>query len=156
LTLLLGLALVAVMPEHGFHPTPRHERSSWHQMGDTLRGGARLVRRSPVLLTILGVGLFYGLYSEAVDRLSDAHFLLDIGFPTLGHFTPVIWLGAIDAAATLLSIALTEFVKRRVDAASHAAVARMLFLATALMVVGLIVFGLAGSFVVAVASLLGF
>src|SRR5262249_29775175 len=156
ITLLLSLALIAVMPEHGFHPTPREERSSWHQMGDTLRGGARLVRRSPVLLTILGVGLFYGLYSEAVDRLSEAHFLLDIGFPAFGRLTPVIWLGAIDAVATLLSIGLTEIVKRRVDAASHTAVARTLFLATALMVAGLVLFGLAGSFAVAVIAFLGF
>jgi MFS transporter, DHA3 family, tetracycline resistance protein len=156
LTLLLGCTLIATMPEHGFRPTPQEERSSWHQMGDALQGGARLVRRSPVLLTILSVGLFYGLYSEAVDRLSEAHFLLDTGFPALGRLTPVIWLGALDAVATLLSIGLTEIVKRRVDTASHTAVARTLFLSTAGMVVGLLVFGLAGSFAVAALAFLGF
>src|SRR5262249_14871651 len=156
ITLLLGVALIAFMPEHGFRPTPRDERSSWHQMGDTLRGGTRLVRGNPVLLTILGVGLFYGLYSEAVDRLSDAHYLLDIGFPSLGGLTPVIWLGGIDATATLLSIGLTEIVKRRVDAASHIAVARILFLSTPLTVIGLVLFGLADSFAVATLAFLGF
>jgi DHA3 family tetracycline resistance protein-like MFS transporter len=152
----LGVVLIPLMSERGFRPTPREERSSWRQMGDTLRGSGRLVRRSPVLLTILGIGLFYGLYNEAVDRLWETHFLKDIGFPTLGGVTPVVWLGAIDAAAVLLSLAAMEVVRRRVDAASHVAVARALFVMTGLMVFCLVAFGLAATFALGVAAYLGF
>lgn len=153
---VIGLALIPLMPEHGFSRGSGETRSSWREIGQTLRTSGRLVRRSPVLLSILGIGLFYGLYSEAVDRLWQPHFLLEVGFPLLAGLTPVIWLGAIDATATILSIGATEIVKRRVDTVSHAAVARALFLMTAGMVVSLVVFGLAGSFAVAAVSFLIF
>jgi DHA3 family tetracycline resistance protein-like MFS transporter len=155
----VGMALIPLMPERGFaraRDAGGEARSSWGEIGATLRTSGRLVRRSPVLLTILGIGLFYGLYSEAVDRLWQPHFLLDVGFPALAGLTPVIWLGAIDAAATILSLGATQIVKRRVDTASHAAVARALLIMTAGMVVSLVVFGLAGSFAVAAVAFLVF
>jgi DHA3 family tetracycline resistance protein-like MFS transporter len=68
----------------------------------------------------------------------------------------VIWLGAIDAAATILSLVATQIVKRRVDTSSHAAVARALMIMTVGMVASLVVFGLAGGFAVAVAAFLVF
>ena len=152
----VGLVLIPLMPERGFTRKRGEARSSWGQIGATLRTSSGLVRQSPVLLTILGIGLFYGLYSEAVDRLWEPHFLLDVGFPALAGLTPVIWLGAIDAAATILSLVATQIVKRRVDTSSHAAVARALLIMTVGMVASLVVFGLAGSFAVAVVAFLVF
>ncbi len=150
----VGLALIPLMPERS---AGRGEaRSSWGEIGAVVRTSGGLVRHSPVLLSILGIGLFYGLYSEAVDRLWEPHFLLDVGFPALGGLTPVIWLGAIDISATLLSLGATEIVKRRVDAASHTDVARALLWMTAGMVASLVVFGLAGSFAVAAVAFLVF
>lgn len=149
-----GAALLFFMPETGFQPTPRAERSSWGQMGDTLRSGVRLVRVRPALLTILGIGLFYGLYSEGYDRLANAHFLVDLRFPPLvglsGQRNQVVWFGVMALASMPLTLAATEFVRRRVNLASHRGIAGALSVLTALLSASVIAFGLAGNFYLAV------
>jgi DHA3 family tetracycline resistance protein-like MFS transporter len=150
LFLALAVFLMLFMPETGFKPTPREERSSRQQMGHTLRSGIRLVRVRPILLTILGIGLFYGLYSEGLDRLWTPHLLQNFTLPTIGNFQPVVWIGTIDLVLGLLGIVATQLVIKRVDMTSHTAVARASFLFSALLVASLFGFALAGSFVVAV------
>lgn len=149
-----GAALLFIMPETGFKPTPRSERSSWGQMGDTLRAGVRLVRLRPALLTILGIGLFFGLYSEGYDRLADAHFLQDLRFPPLvgltGQRNQVAWFGVMALASMPLTLAATELVRRRVNLASHRGIAGALCVLNALLCASVIAFGLAGNFYLAV------
>ncbi len=153
-TVGMGAALLVIMPETGFRPTPRAERSSWGQMGDTLRAGVRLVRVRPALLTILGIGLFFGLYSEGYDRLADAHFLVDLRFPSLaglsGQRNQVVWFGVMALASMPLTLAATELVRRRVNLASHRGIAGALSVLTALLSASVIAFGLAGNFALAV------
>ena len=153
-TVGMGAALLLIMPETGFRPTPRAERSSWGQMGDTLRSGVRLVRVRPALLTILGIGLFFGLYSEGYDRLADAHFLVNMHFPPLaglsGQRNQVVWFGVMALASMPLTLAATEFVRRRVNLASHRGIAGALSVLTALLSASVIAFGLAGNFYLAV------
>lgn len=150
----LGVYLVFRMPEHAFHPTPREERGSWQAMGDTLRDGTRLVRGRPLLLTILGITAFFGMTSEGIDRLWQAHFLRDLTLPALAGLKPVVWFGVIAGATALLGIGATEVVKRRLDTRDHSVVTRLLLVITALRVAGVVAFGLAGSFPLAVATFL--
>lgn len=152
LMVALGVLLVFIMPEQSYrHTKPGSERASWRELGATLRQGVSLVRTRPALLAILGVGLFLGLYSEGYDRLGDAHFLKDLTFPPLGHFSYVVWFGIFDMGGTLLSLVATEMVRRRVDLASARAVARALVGMTALLSASVIAFGLAPGFGLAVA-----
>jgi DHA3 family tetracycline resistance protein-like MFS transporter len=144
------------MPETGFRPAPKEERHSWREMGNTFRGGIRVVRRSTVLITILCIGLFYGLYSEGFDRLSTAHLLADFTFPSLGQLQPVVWFGIFSAAETLLSLGVTEIVKRRVDTNNQKVVIRALFVVNTMMIVSVLAFALAGNFYLAVIAFLGF
>ncbi len=97
LIVVLGVILALVMPETGFTPTPRQERSTWENMLHTFRAGMAVVRKRPALLTILGIGLFYGLYSEGFDRLWTKHMVDGIGFPAIGALQPVVWLGLMRA-----------------------------------------------------------
>lgn len=153
----LGIAAAFLMPETGFHPLEPAEvvsRNAWHAMTETVRQSGRLVRRSPILLTLLGVSAFYGMSSEGFDRLWEAHILLDVHLPALGALNPVLWFSIILIAAQLLGIASNEVARRRVDTQSHVAVARALFGINALLVVVVIVFGLAVSFPLAVAAYL--
>ncbi|HEX5548735.1 MAG TPA: hypothetical protein VFX24_15090, partial [Ktedonobacterales bacterium] len=120
----------------------------------TLRQSGRLVRRSPILLTLLGVAAFYGMSSEGFDRLWEAHILLDVHLPPLGQLNPVLWFSIILIAAQLLSIASTELARRQVNTRNHVSVARALFAINALLIVVVIVFGLAVSFPLAVAAYL--
>lgn len=104
-TILLALFFALTMPETGFAPLPREERGSFAQMAHTGRQGARLVRARPTLLAILGIAAFAGMWSEGFDRLWQAHFLRDVGLPSLGGLDPVVWFGVFGAGTILLSIA---------------------------------------------------
>jgi len=152
LFIALSGVLALVMPERHFTPIPRDERTSWQQMGHTLRAGVRLVRLRPVLLTILGIGAFYGMFSEGFDRLWQYHLLRHVTFPTLGGLKVVVWFGIIQAGATLINVGATEVVRRRVDTTSHHAVAWALFGLDSLMVVGVVGFAVAGQFALALAA----
>ena len=156
LSVLLAGFLLLFMPEGSFRPAPKEARKSWGELANTFRNGTRVVRRSSVLITILFVGLFYGLYSEGFDRLSTAHLLADFTFPTLGQLKPVVWFGLFAAAETVLSLGVSELVKRRVDTSNQKVVIRALFIINSMMIVGVLVFGLAGNFYIAVAAYLGF
>jgi DHA3 family tetracycline resistance protein-like MFS transporter len=151
----VALAALAVflMPEDGFQRVPREERSnSWIEMATTLRRGGRVVRHSPLLLTILSIAIFSGMASEGFDRLWEAHFLADIHLPALANFNPVVWFGVITVGAELLGIGTTEAIRRFAATDTHAGAARALFAINALLVVGVASFGLAGSFPLAVGA----
>lgn len=155
-TLSIAAALILLMPESDFRRMTGAgvdaERPGFRRMAATAREGVRLVRLRPALASILAVGLFFGLYSEAYDRLQEAHFLADLQFPPLGHLSYVVWFGVIDAGAGLLALGATEVVRRRVDLANHRAIGRALVGMTAVLSLEVIVFGLAGSFWLAVAA----
>ncbi|MCA1667602.1 MAG: hypothetical protein LC793_09490, partial [Thermomicrobia bacterium] len=145
--------LVVVMPEHGFTPTPRAERTTWQVMGGQLKSGVSLVRRSHVLLTILGIMAFSGAATESYDRLSTDHFLTNFAFPTFAGWKPVVWLGIFSIVGRLVNIGAFEIIRRRLDTNSHRAVARALTISTALLVVCYLGFALAGNLaLVAIAS----
>jgi DHA3 family tetracycline resistance protein-like MFS transporter len=153
LFIALGLFLLMVMPEHGFAPTPAENHTSWQAMAQTMREGIQVVRRRPVLLTILTIGVIYGMFSEGLDRLWTAHLLNNFTLPTIGQFEPVVWFGNIDGVAILLSIGITEITRRRLDTNSHRSIAQTLFAINALLLTGVIAFGLANNFTLALACL---
>lgn len=151
--LALSIGLAFVMPERNFKPAAHDAagdiRSHLRAMVGTLRASVRLVRIHPALLTIFGIGLFYGLYSEGYDRLSPAHLLQDLTLPTFGNLQSVAWIAVIKATGTLATLAATEVVKRRLNTQNTAHVTQALFGLSALLVGGLVGFALAGHFVVA-------
>ncbi len=155
LYLVMGVVLIVVMPEHGFTPTPRAERTTWQVMGGQLKSGVSLVRRSHVLLTILGIMAFGGAATESYDRLSTDHFLTDFTFPTFHDWKPVVWLGIFSIIGRLWNISIFEVVRRRLDTNSHRAVARALTVSTVLLVVCYLGFALAGNLALAVIASTG-
>jgi hypothetical protein len=95
----LAVLLLVVMPEHGFKPMPREDRSSWQALGEATRSGVCLIRQRPILLTFLGITAFSGLFSEGYDRLWTTHLLQDFSMPTLGPLKPVVWFGIISVGS---------------------------------------------------------
>ena len=150
----LAVFLALLMPERGFAPTPQPERNSFQKMGATFVGGAKIVRGSLALLTILAVIIFRGAASEAYDRLLQPHFLVNFTFPALGGFDTIIWFGIISATGKVLTIGATALVDRRVDIASHRGAARLVVLLNGLQLVATVAVGLATNFGVAVAAYL--
>jgi DHA3 family tetracycline resistance protein-like MFS transporter len=154
LYLALGVFLICCMPERGFQPTPREERGSWRAMFGTLREGAHVVRRSPILLSLIGVSLVAGAASEGFDRLWEAHLLTNFDLPHLGALDPVVWFGIINAGTEIASLVVAALFQRRLDAASQrtAATARALLWLSVISIIGAIVFALAGHFAVALVA----
>ena len=140
------------MPETTFTPLPREERGSFAQMRHTGAHGARLVRARPALLAILGIAAFAGMWSEGYDRLWQAHFIRDVGLPSLGGLDPVVWFGVFGAGTILLSIAVAHPLGKRLEHSSLQRLATTLFWLDASLLVSALVFGLAGLFWVALVA----
>lgn len=150
LHIVLALFLALVMPETGFQPAPRESRSAAGQMSATLRAGVRLVRRRPVLAAILGIGFFYGLYSEGFDRLWTAHLLESFTLPDFGGLQPVAWMGLLSLIGGLLAAGAAQIIIKRLDMSDTPALARAAFGLAGLLALALFGFAAVGSFAGAV------
>ena len=151
LTIGEAVLYALVMPETGFKPLPRGERSSFGQMAHTGREGVRLVRARPTLLAVLGIAAFAGMWSEGFDRLWQAHFL-EIGLPGIGGLDPIVWFGIFGAGTTLLAIAVAHPIGRRLKEGDRESMVRMVLWLDAILLVSAVAFGLAGVFWVAVVA----
>jgi len=145
---MLGLALflALVMPETGFQPRRRPERSYAAMMFDTARETRQLTRRQPILWVLLAIAFFYGLYSEGLDRLSTAHIVQGLGLPTIVTWQPLVWIGLIRVAHNGLALLATEATRRRVDTTRSAALTRVLATNAALIVLAVAGFAITRSF----------
>lgn len=143
LLVVLGILLALFMPETGFKPAPRSERTTWGRMAATFREGFALVRTRPMLGRILAVGLFYGLFSEAWDRLWQAHLLETFNIGAFTWVTPVVFVAGLRLLSIALSVTVTEYLRRRLDTSNVRHITANMFAMTCVMVVGLIVYGVA-------------
>ena len=148
--ILIGLTLVIIMPETGFHPTPREDRNTWEHMWHTFKQGLQVVRGKPRLMSIVGVGLFYGIYSEGFDRLWVKHFLNTFELPILFGNNQVTFFAALRVTGTLLTILAMRFVQKRVDTSSPLAIGRAMLIVTGLISAVLIGFALSPLFLLSV------
>lgn len=149
--LLVAGSLVLFMPETGFQRVPEAERETWAAMRATLRHGARLVRRSRVLMALFGAVFFIGAFSEAFDRLWEALILANFEFPSFPDWPIVVWFGVIDAVAMLLSVVAAGAIRKRITAGSIAHIPAALMTLALVLSITVIGLGLAGQFAVAVA-----
>ncbi len=102
--LLMGVVLIFIMPETGFHPTPKEDRNNWQHMWHTFNEGVKAVRVRPRLMTVLGVGFFYGLYSEGFDRLWVKHLLDNFEIPVIFGNNQLAFFAVLRIAAAVLTI----------------------------------------------------
>ena len=140
--ILIGVALVAIMPDTGFHPTPREDRNSWQHMWHTFSQGVNVVRSKPRLMSVVGVGLFYGIYSEGFDRLWVKHLLDTFELPVVFGNNQVAFFAALRIAATVVTLFAVRFVEKRVDTGSPLAIGRAMLIVTGFISVSLIGFAL--------------
>jgi DHA3 family tetracycline resistance protein-like MFS transporter len=150
LMIVLALFLSFAMTESGFSPEPVEQRTPWDLMLKTVGDARRLIRRQPVLLALLAIGFFYGLYSEGFDRLWAAHLLENFTLPGIDAVEPVIWFGLIRAVSLVASLAATEVARRSVDTSQALPIVRVLLFNAAGVVLALLGFALAQNFWVAI------
>ena len=152
LFVVLGLALALVMPERGFAPAEREGLGAVRSMGRTAAAGARLIRARPLLLLMVGIAFFGGMWSEGLDRLWEAHFLVSVGVPGLAGLDSVVWFGVLAAGSLVLAIAVAKPLVKRLEALGPQGTVRILFALDVAMIVGTVGFALAGSFMLAVGA----
>ena len=147
--IMIGVVLIFIMPETGFHPTPQEDRNTWQHMWHTFNEGVKAVRARPRLITILGIGLFYGLYSEGFDRLWVKHLLDNFDIPVLFGNNQVAFFAALRIVASILTIFAIRFVEKRVDSGSPLAIGRAMMIVTGLIATTMIGFALSPILVLA-------
>jgi DHA3 family tetracycline resistance protein-like MFS transporter len=149
----LGVYLFFAMTEAGYHAIPREARGSLAGMAAGARSSIKSVRSRPLILTILAITVVLGLSSEGVDRLYQVHMLRDVGLPSFGGLSPVFWFGLISAGASLIGIATTWVIRRKLDLENHSHVTRFLFVFTAVRALALGGFALASNLYFAIACI---
>ncbi len=138
----IGVILAIIMPETGFHPTPREDRTTWGHMWHTFKQGVDTVRAKPRLMNIVFIGLFYGIYSEGFDRLWVKHLLDTFELPIIFGNNQVAFFAALRVAGTILTIFVVRFVEKRVDSSSSLAIGRAVLIVTAGISVAMLGFAL--------------
>ena len=150
---ILALFLILFMPENSFKPASAEDREGWRKMSRTFREGVRVVRSSQILMLMMAIALIYGLASEGLDRLWEAHMLANFIFPAEGVLEPIVWFGLINIVQMLLTIIITELIRRFVKVENQLIAVRLLLIMNILIVAGLVVFGLAPGFIIAISSI---
>ena len=146
----LGVVLLLFMPETGFHPTRREDRNSFQHMGDIFQKGIAAVRSRPVLLSVLGIGLIYGLYSEGWDRLWVKYLVDHFTLPSIFGMNEVAFFGFLRAAGMLSSIVVTRQVEKRLDASHAPSIARAMLLITVLLSAAILTFAFSPALAISV------
>ncbi|HEY1351156.1 MAG TPA: MFS transporter [Ktedonobacteraceae bacterium] len=149
LLILLSLLLPLITPEEHFQPVGRAERNSWQSIQRQFLAAGQAIRLNPLLISLFGESLCLGLASEGFDRLNQAYFLQNFSFPSFWALTPVIWFGIMSAASSLLSIAVSEIVNRRINMQKMRAIILTLLAIDLVLMVGIVIFALAGNFFLA-------
>jgi hypothetical protein len=144
------------MPEDGHRSARREGEALWSAMSGSLRSGIRAVRGSEILVTILGVELFWGAGSEGFDRLWTAHIIRDVHLPLAGTLKPVTWFALLAIAGAAIGYGVNRLLAPHVNrlAADAHTMARVLAGLNLLYLAVTAVFALTGSFVLAVIFLL--
>lgn len=151
----LGLFSIFFMDEKNYRQVEESDRSSWHQMKFTFSAGIDLVRASPVLLTILAIAFFEGMFSEGFDRLNAPFLIESFEFPLVAGMDSIIWWGLMGAGATIGAFLALECVRRFVDTSNYRRVVLILSFASALLVLSVMAFALSGNFYFAIVCYFG-
>jgi DHA3 family tetracycline resistance protein-like MFS transporter len=155
LTVLCGVIAALWMPETGFTRRPHDPAAKkLSELAQTAGDSLRFVRARHVLLLVLAIAFFSGMSSEAFDRLWEAHFIRDVGLPSLWSLDPVVWFGIFGVAIYAIGFVASTYLIKRFTDAKPETLARLLFGMTAALMVSEIVFGLAGTLYLALCALL--
>jgi DHA3 family tetracycline resistance protein-like MFS transporter len=154
ITILCGVAALVAMPETGFRRRAQEDRgSAWHELRTTAVTGGRYVRMQPVLVLVLAIWFFAGMSTETLDRLWEAHFIRDIGLPSLFSLDPVVWFVLFSIPLMPLAYFGAGIMMKRFEHAEASRLVRALLCLTSVMMVGQLAFGLAGGIALAYGSL---
>ena len=144
LMISLALFLATYMPETGFAPTAQDERNTFGKMRGTFSQGLGHVRSRPSLRLIMWIGLFFGLYAEGADRLTEAHILRNFTLPF--GWSPVVWFLIMSISISVVGYVVNEVIRHRVDINDLQKSLQLQFIVNALLMAIITLFALAPNF----------
>jgi len=146
----IGLFLLVFMPENGFKPARPEDRNSFQHMADIFNKGFNIVRSRPALMSVLGIGFIYGLYSEGWDRLWVKYLVDNFTLPSILGMNQVAFFGFLRAGGMLLSILATRQVEKRLDANHAPSIARAMLWITVLLSAAILTFAFSPALAISV------
>ncbi len=147
-----GFFLALFMPENEFTPVGSESRQSWYTMKETLIKGFKLMRSQNVLMIFIAIAFFVGLYSEGFDRLGEAHLLANFTFPFPKMMDTVTWFGILRLGTILLTLGISEVVKRKITANPNLIYTQLLQIIYGVIITCLIIFARTNQFFIAIAA----
>jgi len=154
LEIACGIACLVAMPETGLRRKLAEERAgTWRELRMTAVRGARFIRLQPLLLLLLAIWFFAGMSTETLDRLWEAHFIRDIGLPSIFSLDPVVWFVLFSIPMIPLGYFGAGVLMRRFQDATPPRLVRALLGLTSVMLVAQLAFGLVAGIAAAYAAL---
>jgi DHA3 family tetracycline resistance protein-like MFS transporter len=150
----IALVLILFMPEHGFKPTRSEDHTMFQHMADIFKKGISAVRSRPVLLSVLGIGFIYGLYSEGWDRLWVKYLIDHFTLPSILGMNEVAFFGLLRAGGMLLSILVTRQVEKRLDANHAPSIARAMLWITVLLSAAIFTFAFSPALAISIIAVM--
>ena len=139
LFILMGFIALLFMKEEHFVKTKQVD-GFFKQYYSQLVSGLKHIRTNKILRYMFIAMLFFGLYSEGIDRTFEMNILDNLGFRSLIDI-PAIWVLAIVASIIELSgLFILSIVKRYAKNGKHIVFWAVNF--TAMMIIGILVFAL--------------
>jgi DHA3 family tetracycline resistance protein-like MFS transporter len=149
----LAVALALVMPERGFQPRASDVRFPFRDLARSALEAGREVRAHQTLRLIVTITFFFGAFTEGIDRLQEAHYLLDVGLPRIGGLDPVVWFGVMGVVGLASSFFLAGVLARRISPENGLSSSRTLLILDSTLLAGVFLFALTDRFAVAWAAL---
>ena len=135
--ILLGFFTLVVMTETKFTKII-HEEGIIKSYFSHLSKGFKHIKTTKILRIMFVIMLFFGLYSEGIDRTYELHILDNLEFRNFLSLPPIWIIAIINGFVAIIGFILLEVVKRYVDKGKHLVLWTINF--TMMMIVGLLLF----------------
>ncbi|QOR35531.1 MFS transporter [Clostridium sp. 'deep sea'] len=144
--IVLVLHHIYFLQEANFVPLLNENRESYRSLYVTFIKGLQFIKQKRVLLLSIIITLFYGLYSEGIDRLWNMHFLNNIKLPLIFNLKPVLWFGIINICSMLIMIFITSKIKNKLLDSNNSQQINMIIVLNALLVISILTFAFVTNF----------
>ncbi len=139
LFLLMSVSSIFLMKEGHFHRV-EHNESILSAYYSHLTKGFKHIKVNKTLRVMFVVMLFYGLYSEGIDRSYELHILDNLSFRNTLEISPIWIISIVNALVAFTGVIFLHNIKKHVEGGTHLAIWIMYL--TVLMVIGVLMFGL--------------
>lgn len=153
LFILIGLISITYMKEHNFEKTI-HNENIFKSYYIQLIQGIKHIKKNKVLKYMFVIMLFFGLFSEGIDRTYEIHILNDLAFRNFLNLQPIWIIAIVNSIVIIIGYIILEYVKKHIKNNKHLALWASSF--TYIMIIGVIVFGFVYNKYIAVSGFLLF